>query len=73
MFPFQAVEQQIKSFGQTPSQLLHDPHVPRIPLEQVITFVGSKTLFQLVSWKELFSLKISEPAVFFDRLLSKMT
>ena len=26
----QAVEQQIKSFGQTPSQLLHEPHVPRI-------------------------------------------
>ena len=26
----QAVEQQIKSFGQTPSQLLHDPHVPRL-------------------------------------------
>ena len=73
MFPFQAVEQQIKSFGQTPSQLLHDPHVPRIPLEQVITFVGSTTLFQLVSWQELCSLKITEPAVFFNRLLSKMT
>ncbi|XP_068720916.1 lipopolysaccharide-responsive and beige-like anchor protein [Montipora capricornis] len=26
----EAVEQQIKSFGQTPSQLLHDPHVPRL-------------------------------------------
>ena len=29
----QAVEQQIKSFGQTPSQLLHEPHVPRIAPE----------------------------------------
>lgn len=29
----EAVEQQIKSFGQTPSQLLHDPHVPRVLLE----------------------------------------
>ena len=29
----QAVEQQIKSFGQTPSQLLHESHVPRIAPE----------------------------------------
>lgn len=29
----QAVEQQIKSFGQTPSQLLHEPHIPRIVSE----------------------------------------
>nr|XP_058950691.1 neurobeachin-like [Pocillopora verrucosa] len=33
----EAVEQQIKSFGQTPSQLLHEPHVPRIPPETPIT------------------------------------
>lgn len=34
---FQAVEAQIRSFGQTPSQLLIEPHPPRSSAMQVVS------------------------------------
>lgn len=36
-FPLQAVESQIRSFGQTPCQLLIEPHPPRSSAMQVVS------------------------------------
>lgn len=48
--PFQAVEAQIRSFGQTPSQLLIEPHPPRGSAMQAVSAVSSLlwTLLQLI-------------------------